>query len=184
MGTILIYGVILLLIFLSLGIVLFIKSKKQKSKVGLVISLIMFATVILVLMTNSIDELTISKKDIVTDLKHIDIELIDDFEINNNIVTGMPERIQETIIQTTQRDKDRIISKIRNSANFESYVDGKQKPEDINLEQFENTSEIYNFQYPEFYSRETYKRIDSFPTRLILSIYYNNNTIKYLRIED
>lgn len=184
MGMILIYGIILLLIFLSLGIVLFIKSKKKKSKVGLVISLIMFVSVILVLMTNSIDELTISKKDIVTDLKHMDIELIDDFEINSTKVTGMPERIQETIIQTTQRDRDRIISKIRNSANFESYVDGKQKPEDMNLEQFEKTAEIFNFQYAESYSRETYKRIDSFPTRLILSIYDNNNIIKYLRIED
>ena len=181
---ILIYGLILLLFFLSLGITLFIYSKKKKSKMGLAISLMMIALAILVLMSNKIGEFTISKKDIIIDLKHIDIELIDDFEINNNKVTGMPERIQETIIQISQRDKDRIIRKIRNSANFESQVDGKQKPENINRERFEKTAQIFNFQHPEFYSRGIYKKIDSFPTRIVLSIYDNDNIIKYRRIED
>ena len=184
MGMILIYGLIFLLIFLSIGIGLFIYSKKKKSKVGLTISIIMIVLVILALLTNTIDEFTISKKDIITDLKHIDIELKADFEITNNKVTGMPERIQETEIQITQNDKDRIINEIKNSANFKSFANGRELSNDTDTEQFGTSNKIFNFKYPEFYSRETCSIIDNIPTRLFLSIYDNTNTLKYQRIED
>jgi hypothetical protein len=184
MGMILIYGLIFLLIYLSIGIGLFIYSRKKKSKVGLTISLIMIVLVILALLTNTIDEFTISKKDISTDLKHIDIELKGDFEIINNKVTGMPERIQETEIQVTQQDKDRIISEIRNSANFKSFANEQELAKDNDTEQFGTSDKIFNFRYPEFYSREKHTKIDNLPTRLFISIYDNSNTIKYQRIED
>jgi hypothetical protein len=173
-----------LIIILSIGIGLFIYSKRKKSKVGLTISVIMIVLVILALLTNTIDEFTISKKDIITDLKHIDIELKGDFEITNNNVTGMPERIQETEIQITQKDKDRIISEIKNSANFKSFVSGQELANNIDTEQFGTSNKIFNFKYPKFYSRETYSTIDNIPTRLFVSIYDNTNTLKYQRIED
>ena len=181
---ILIYGLILLIIILSIGIGLFIYSKRKKSKVGLTISVIMIVLVILALLTNTIDEFTISKKDIITDLKHIDIELKGDFEITNNKVTGMPERIQETEIKISQMDKDRIISEIKNSANFKSFENGQELANDTDTEQFGTSNKIFNFKYPEFYSRETYSTIDNIPTRLFVSIYDNTNTLKYQRIED
>lgn len=148
------------------------------------ISVVMILLLILALLTNSIDELTISKKDIITDLKHIDIKFKDDFKITNNKVTGMPERIQETEIQITQKDKDRIISEIRNSTNFKSFANEKELANDTDTEQFGTSDKIFNFKYPEFYSRETYTKIDNFPTRLFISIYDNSNIIKYQRIED
>ena len=181
---ILIYSLIFLLIFFSVGIGLFIYSKRKKSKVGLTISVIMIALVIFALLTNTIDQFTISKKDIISDLKHINIELKDDFKITNNNVTGMPERIQETKIQITQKDKDRLISEIRNSTNFKSFANEKELANDKDTEQFGTTDKIFNFKYPDFYSRETYTKIDNFPTRLFLSIYDNSNTIEYQRIED
>ena len=181
---ILIYGLIFLLIFLSIGIGLFIYSKRKKSKVGLTISVIMIVLVIMALLTNTIDEFTISKKDITTDLKHIDIELKDNFEITNNKVTGMPERIQETEIQITQKDKDRIISEIKNSSNFKSFANRQEVANDTDTEQFGTSGKVFNFKYPEFYSRETYSIIDNIPTRLFVSIYDNTNTLKYRRIED
>lgn len=181
---ILIYGLIFLLIFLCTGIVLFIYSKKQKSKIGLTISIGIIALVIFALLTNTIDELTISKNDIITDLKHIDIELKGDFEITNNKVTGMPERIQETEIQISQKDKDRIINEIKNSANFKSFENGQELTNDTGTEQFDTSNKIFNFKYPEFYSRETYSIIDNIPTRLFVSIYDNTNSLKYQRIED
>ena len=181
---ILIYGLILLLIFLSIGIGLFIYSKKKKSKFGLTISVIMISIVILALLTNTIDKFTISKKDIITDLKHIEIELKDDFEITNNKVSGMPERIQETEIQITQKDRDRIISKIKNSPNFKSFANGQELTKDTGTEQFGTNNKIFNFKYPEFYSRETFSIIDNIPTRIFLSIYDKDKTIKYQRIED
>ena len=95
----------------------------------------------------------------------------------------MPERIQETEIQITQKDKDRIIIEIRNSTNFKSFANEKELANDMDTEQFETTDEIFNYKYPEFYSRETYTKIDNIPTRLFISIYDNSNTIKYQRFE-
>ncbi len=182
MGMILIYGLIFLLFFLSIGIGLFIYSRKKKSKIGHTISVVMILVVILALLTNTIDEFTISKKDIISDLKHIDIELKDDFKITDNEVTGMPERIQVTEIQITQKDKDRIINEIKKSANFKSFANGQEMANDT--EQFGTSGKVFNFKYPEFYSRETYSTIDNIPTRLFVSIYDNTNTLKYQRIED
>jgi len=175
MGMIIIYGLIFLLIFLSIGILLFIYSKRKKSKVGMTISVVMIVLVILALLTNTIDEFTITKKEIITDLKQVDIELIDHFEIINNKVTGMPERIQETEIQVTQKDKDRIISEIKNSANFQSFA---------NKQDLASDGVIFNFKYPEFYSREILQIMDNIPTRIFVSIDDNTNILKYQRIEE
>src|ERR1035437_7546777 len=183
MGVGLLYGLIFLLLFLLAGIGLLIYSRKKKSKIGLAVSIIMLLLVIFALLTNTIDEFSISKKDIISDLKHIDIELQDDFEITNNKVTGMPERIQETEIQISKEDKDRIIKQIRNSANFKSFANKSELSNDTDTEQFGFSDKILNFKYPEFYSRETYTKIGNFPTRLFLSIYDNSNIIKYQRIE-
>ena len=179
---ILIYGLVFLLIFLSIGIGVFIYSKKKKSKIGITISVIMILLVIWTLFGNTIDEFTISKGDIISDLKHIDIQLKDDFKITKNKVSGFPERIQETEIQITQKDKERIILEIRNSTNFKSFTNEKELNK--NIEQFGTSDKILNFQYPELYSRETYMKIDDFPTRLFISIYNDSNKVKYQRIED
>jgi hypothetical protein len=184
MGVGLLIGLLLLVIFFLTGIGLLIYSKKKNSKIGLAVSISMLLLVIFVLLTNTIDELSISKKDIVSDLKYINIELKDDFKITHNKVTGMPERIQETEIQISNKDKDRIINEIRSSSNFKSFANEQELANDTDTEQFGTSGKIFNFKYPEFYSRETYTNIDSFPTRLFLSIYDNSNTIKYQRIED
>lgn len=172
---ILIYGLIYLLIYLSIGIGLFIYSKRKNSKVGLIISAVWVVLVILAFLANTIDEFTTSKKDIITELKLIDIELKGDFEIINNKVTGMLERIQETEIQITQKDKDRIISEIKNSTNFQSFT---------NKHDLASDGVIFNFKYPEFYSREYLSIIDNVPTRICVSIDDNTNKLKYKRIED
>ncbi|MBK9359580.1 MAG: hypothetical protein IPN08_19770 [Bacteroidales bacterium] len=144
----------------------------------------MIAIIILALLTNTIDELTISKKDVITDLKYIDVNLKDDFEISNNKVTGMPERIQETEIQITQNDKDRLISEIKNSVNFKSFANELEIANDNDTEQFGTSGKIFNFKYPSFYSRETYAIIDNIPTRLFVTIYDDTKTLKYQRVED
>ena len=135
-------------------------------------------------MTNRIDELTISKNDIISDLRHIDIELKDDFEIKSNNVTGMPERMQETEIKISQTDKERIIRKITKSPNFRSFANEKELVNDKDIDQYGASDKIFNFKYPEFYSRETYIKIDNIPTRLFVSLYDDTNIIKYQRIED
>ncbi len=176
----LIYGLIILFIFLILGIGVFIYSKKKKSKIGLIISSLLLLLVTLILFTNNIDELSISKKDIVSDLKHIDIELGDDFEIISNKVTGMPDRIQETEINISKKDKDKIINEIRNSPNFIN--DAKELANET--QSLSTSDKIFNFEYPIFYSRETFIKIDNFPTRFFVSINKKNNTLLFQKIED
>ena len=180
----LIYGLIFLLPFLSIGIGLFIYSKKKKSKFGLTISILMLSVVFLVLLTNTIDEFSISKKDIISDLSHINIELKDDFKITKNNVAGIPERNQDTEFQISQNDKDRIISEIKNSANFKSFANEQELMNDTGTDQFGTTEKVFNFRYPEFYLRETYTKINNYPARLFVTIYDKSNTIRYQRIED
>lgn len=184
MGMVLIDGLIFLLVCLSIAVGLLIYSKKKKSKFGWTISIALVAMVMLALLTNTIDESTISKKDIITNLKYIDIALKDDFEIVNNKVTGMPERLQETVIQITQNDKDRLISDIKNSANFLSFAEEQEIANDNDTEQFGTSGKMFNFKYPSCYSRATYSIIDNIPTRLFVTIYDDTNTLKYQRIED
>lgn len=184
MGMKLIYGLILLVIISIIGISLFIISKKKKSKFGIGISILLFIIVILSFMTNSIDEWTISKKDVISDLSHVNIKLQDNFKIIKNDVSGMPERIQKTTIEISPEDKNRIIEKIKTSKNYKSYSGKQDITNDNDQTEFGFSREIYNFHYPEFYSIETYTEIDNYPTKLFVSIDKKRNIIEYQRIED
>ena len=184
MGMILIYGLIVLIVFLGIAVGLFIYSKKSKSKIGLAISVTMMALVVLALSVNIIDEFGISKDDVVSDLKHIKIELKDDFQVIDNNVTGMPERIQETEIQISKGDKDRIINEIKKSTNFKSFTNGREPSGGEDAAQYEIGGEPCNFEYSGFYTREIYAKIDNFPTRIQLSICERDNVVKYRRVED
>ncbi len=181
---VLICGLIFLLVFFSIAVGLFIYSKEKNSKVGLAISIVMIVMVVLALLTNTIDELTISKKDVINDLKYIDIELKDDFKITNNKVIGMPERIQKTEIEISKEDKDRLINDIKNSANFKSFTNEQEIANDTESLPYTINGKVFNFKYPKFYSREIFSEIENFSTRIFLSIDNNSNTLKYQKIED
>lgn len=182
MGMVLIYGCLLFFLLpLIAGIVLFIYSRKAKSKISLAISISIFLLLLFALFTNTIDEYSITKKDVVADLEHIDIRLNDDFTILNNKVSGMPERIQKTTILVSTKDKNRILNKIKNAANFASLLD---EAAIINSGHYGMSDTVINFRFPDFYSRELYSRIDNYPTRIILSVDENSDTISYQRIED
>lgn len=62
----------------------------------------------------------------------------------------MPERIQETEIQITQKDKDRIINEIKKFANFKSFANGLEMANDSDAEQFGTSEKVFSFKYPEF----------------------------------
>jgi hypothetical protein len=139
----------------------------------------------LLLSTNTIDELSISKKDVISDLNHLNIKLKDDFEIINNKVTGMPERIQETKIKISQKDKNKIINEIRNSANFKTLINELDFIKNSSFDSVESENTLHNFKYPKFYSREIHIKINNkIPKLFCLSIYDDNTIIKYQIIED
>lgn len=181
MGMVLIYGYLLFFLLpLIAGIILFIYSRKANSKIGLAISVSIFLLLLFALFTNTIDEYSITKKDVVADLEQIDIRLNDDFTILNNKVSGMPERIQKTVILVSIKDKNSILNEIKNAANFVSLLDDAA----IITGSHGMSDTLINFRFPDFYSRELYSRIDNYPTRIILSVDENSDTISYQRIED
>lgn len=164
-----------------IGIMTLFFSIRKKSVIGIIISTILIIPIVLTLLMNTIDELSISKKDIISDLKHLQIDLKDDFKIIDNTVTGMPERIQETKVEISERDKKQIVKAITNALNFKSF---ETKHEIIvDNEQFNTSDKISNFKYPEFYSREVYKNIDNIPTRVSLTLDESRNEIKYRILE-
>ncbi|RYD53484.1 MAG: hypothetical protein EOP52_04945 [Sphingobacteriales bacterium] len=185
----LIYGLLILLGLSFIGVRLFIYSRKKKSIIGLIVSLLVISLVICCLFVNTIDQLTISKKDVAKYLKHINIELRDDFEITDNEVTGFPERYQKTQIRVSQRDKAALIRSIVSSDNFRSLVDEQgilkvytnDYPE---LGELGELGIVYNLRYPASYIRRAYLRLDTFPTRQELSMYDTTDLVVYRRNED
>tara|TARA_R110000868_G_scaffold33215_6_gene120853 strand:+ start:2194 stop:2679 length:486 start_codon:yes stop_codon:yes gene_type:complete len=159
-------------------------SRKRKSKVGIVISLVAFTCLLSILFTNNIDELTITKEDVKKDLKKINIGLNSDFEIKNNTVSGMPERNQITEIEIPKSEIEKIITEIKQSKNFKEYKnDFEVYDNDISLN-IPSDGQILNIKYPKFYSRELYKEIDNIPTRMFLTVYEGKNILEYQIMED
>jgi len=184
MGMTLIYGLIFLLIILFTGVILFVYSRKKKFKIGLIISSLLILFVILCLLTNNIDEWTITKKGVAIDLKNLGIQLKDNFEITENKVSGMPERYQETELLISEKDKEQIINIITKSANFKSYSNGEELIKDTSNNQNVMGEQMLNYKMPEFYHREKYCKIENFPTRLILTVDEKRKILNYQRIED
>lgn len=184
MGVGLLIGFFLLIVLIIFFIWLFIYSRKRKSKVGIVISLVAITCLLSILFTNNIDELTISKEDVIKDLKQIEIELNSNFEIRNNTVSGMPERNQTTEIEISKTEIDKIITEIKQSENFKEYkTESEVYNNDISLNVPLN-GQILNIKYPEYYSRELYKEIDNIPTRIFLTVYEGKNILEYQKMED
>lgn len=181
MGMSLIYGSGLLILLLASSILFLIYTVKRKSKTGMAIAL--FTTLLLLsfFFTNTIDEYSITKKDVIADLKHIEVRLNDDFTILSNKVSGMPERIQKTVILVSTKDKNTILDKIKNAANFISLLNEEAIR---NHSHYGMSANIINSRFPGFYSRELYSHIDNYPTRIILSVNENSDTVSYQRIED
>lgn len=180
----LIYGLIFLLIISLLTIALFIYSIKKKLIIGKIISVLLIVGIASCFLTNNIDEWTISNKEVITDLHHIDINLSDKFKITNNEVTGMPERNQVTEIIISEKDKLKIIEDIQKSSNFKDFKSRKEYLADTSLSLFNKEGQIINYYYENSFHREKYSRIDNYPTQISLTINTQNNKVHYLRLED
>lgn len=175
----LIYGILWLSSLSLIGFIVLGFSIKIKSIIGILISIILIVPIILLCTANTIDELSISKKDVILDLKYLEIDLKNDFKIIANSVTGMPERIQMTKLKISKNDEKNIIQLIRNASNSKLVTSTNNA---VVKSDFSDT--IKNFEHNTFYSREILKTIDNYPTRLYLSIEEGSNILEYQRIED
>lgn len=181
MGTSLIYGLAFLILLLTGSISFLIYALRRKSKTGTVIALFTSLLLLSLFFTNTIDEYSITKKDVIADLKHIEVRLNDDFMILSNDVSGMPERIQKTVILVSTKDKNTILDEIKNAANFVSLLHEEAISKHSH---YSMSPAIINSRFSGFYSRELYSHIDNYPTRIILSVNENSDTVSYQRIED
>ncbi|MGB6092625.1 MAG: hypothetical protein WBF83_02570 [Moheibacter sp.] len=118
MGMKLIYSLIILAVIVLVTVGLFVISKKYKSKTGMGISILLILLIGYIFMTNFFDQWTFSKKDVLSDLSNVNIELKDDFKIIKNDISGMSERLQHTTLIISDEDRETIIEKIKNSGNF------------------------------------------------------------------
>lgn len=184
MGVGLLFGSIFLLLLFSVGVVCVVRSIRKKSKIGLVFSSLLVIFVISVLFINKIDQVTFSKDDAKADLKNLNIDLKNEFKIVSNRVSGMPERYQETTVEINEKDKSRIIQEIVESKNYLHFTNRDNYLQDTRTGNFKLDDSIYNFSYSGIYLRETYSRIEGYPTIIFLKVYDTTNTIKYSIIEN
>ena len=179
------YLIILLLLFSSL-IVFFVLRKKEKSKIGLLISGIIVFFCLYFLFLNTIDSFSHSKTDVKKDLEYANIELLEDFEILDNEVTGMPERFQKTTIKIAEKDKNRLIGEIESGQNFETRKNScvflcYEYPNEL----VSNKTYYVNYKFNEEFIRESYFKKDQYvPIIMVVSLSMENNKLEYERIEN
>ncbi len=184
-GVLVGYVIIILLLILT-PIIFLIFRKNGKTKTGFLLSGIITFFCFYFLFTNTIASFTHSKSDVKKDLEYANIELLEDFEILNNEVTGMPERFQKTTLKITENDKNRLIREIEDAKEFDIKKNScvflcfeySQKLES-------NKSYFANYKFNEEYIRESYFQKDDYvPIIMIISLTMESNKLQYERIED
>ena len=183
MGVGFLIGFFILVILVIIFVLLLIRTVKRKSKAGMIIYGIILVALLSIFFTNNIDGILITKQDVKNDLKHFNIQLKDDFEIENNSVSGMPERNQETKLKISEKDAQNILNEIKNAENFVNFRNDAELMDDSTSENVKENGEILNCKYPTFYSRELYKAVDNISTRLFLNIKENENILEYQKFE-
>ena len=180
MGGAALLAIILLILIILLFVGLLIFSITRKSKIGITISSIILLFALSILLINNIAEITIGNEDVKNDLRLFNINLKDDFEIKSNDVSGMPERNQKTELIISRDDAQRIVQEIENSKNFKEF---KNELEVSNFSYKYDNNQIFDYEYPEFYSRELEKEINNIPTRLFLYLDKKNFLLTYSKSE-
>lgn len=179
------FGILIIIwcVFTFIALSFLIYTVIKKKTIGIIISSVCFLFLISFYFTNNIAEIEFSTDDVKNDLKFLNVNLKDNFEIISNEVSGMPERNQETKILISRKDSDRIIDEIKNEKNFKIRgVDAEGAL--ISTQDEDKMDEILNYKYPDFYSKELYKINDGFPNRFFLHIEEKSDTLQYQKFED
>lgn len=159
-------------------------SLKKKRVFAIIVSSLLFLFFISFYFSNDIEELQFNKENVRKDLKSLNINLNDDFKIINNEISGMPERYQETKLLISTNERKRLIKEIINSENFKNLYNDDEIIIEYETNSRIGKEEILNYKYPDFYSKEILKRIDNYPTRILVYINENSDTLSYHKIEE
>ena len=94
MGMVFIYGIIvLLLLALSAPIIYYILKRNGNAKLGKIIASVITIIVLCFAFTNQIDEILYFKSDVKNELKLVNVNLTEDYEIIKNEVIGFESLI-------------------------------------------------------------------------------------------
>lgn len=146
MGIPLLLGILFLCFFLLFIVIYFtIIYKSGDKKIAYILSFILFLIFLNFVFTNSINAFLYSKSDVKKDLKILKIDLKDDFKIVDNEIEGFPEYYQETKLVISERDKNKIIDKIKSAKNFIKYNSTALSQAEYQLMERENKI-ILNYQ--------------------------------------
>jgi len=159
-------------------------SLKKKRVFAIIVSSLLFLFFISFYFSNDIEELQFNKENVRKDLKSLNINLNDHFKIINNEISGMPERYQETKLLISTNERKRLIKEIINSENFKNLYNDDEIIIEYETNSRIGKEEILNYKYPDFYSKEILKRIDNYPTRILVYINENSDTLSYHKIEE
>ncbi len=188
MGAGVLIGAIMAMIILICSpISYFILKYLGYKRTGIFISVFLALIVLIPLFFLIFESKLYSKSDAEKDLKLIDIQLKDDFEIIRSEISGMPEYYQFTDLKISDQDKEIIIKDIKVSDNFEKR-DSIQPIRFMVLEKDlyrADTTILHNYKYKNMFIRELYiKRFNHVPINLRVEASQNSDMLYLERIED
>jgi hypothetical protein len=185
MGVGLLIGLFALTVLIIIGAFSLRYFIRKKSRLGIIISASLIIFLIAILFINQIDQITHSKSDVREDLKLAKIQLMDDFEIVENKVYGMPERFQKTKIKITTSDRRRLIQEIRTDPNFHLTDHEQILRDEMYSNPKKNSIVTANYNFQDYFIRESYFKEDDYvPILIIVRLTEKQNILEYERIED
>lgn len=176
-----------LLLLLLTALVVFYVLRNKRPILGVLLSFVIVLPVVSIVFGNQIEALFYSKNDIIKDLKLANIELKNEFKVLENDISGFPERYQDTKLEISKYDRDRILYQISQSANFKQV----ENLSILNVDRFssehavKNVVVIRNYQCNKNYIREAYfQENDHVPITTTIKISRKSNILTYITIQD
>ncbi len=164
----------------------FILKKHGHKKWAIVVATILALIVVIPLLSIAFEGAFYNNRDVKEDLKIANLKLNDHFDIISNKVTGMPERVQITAIRLTKKDRNRIISEIKNGVDFKESGNTRILQNEMWDEKNVRNKVVFtDYHWQNEYFRESYYRQDNYiPTLMIVSLKENSDTLTFERIEE
>lgn len=123
-----ILGLFVIFILVLAIVLFFILKKRGYLKTGIILSSILVVMVLIPVFSFVFESELYFKSDAEDDLKLLNINLKDDFEIISNIIVGVNDYYQTTYLKISNYDKNRIKEEILNAQDFrmlteQDYID-------------------------------------------------------------
>lgn len=184
---VLIGAIIGLLILMASPISYFILKYLDYKKAGIVVALLLASIVLIPFFLLYFESELYSKSDARKDLDKLGIELQDDFEIEKNKISGVPEYYQFTDLKISYADKVQIINSIKSSLNYAE----RDSTEPLRFKIMEgdlwkkDTVISHNFLFKNKITREIYEnKPNIIPCNIKIEVSENSNIVKIERIEE